>query len=1208
MAVAFTEEQQKAITLRHKDILVSAAAGSGKTAVLVERIIRMISEGEHPVDIDRLLVVTFTNAAAAQMRERIGIAIEAKLAQDPTNTHLQRQSTLLHNAKITTIDSFCLFVIRNHFGDIGLDPGFRIGDEGELKLLRRDVLANLLEEQYQQKNEKFLSCVEYFSQSSSDSQLEKYIESLYNFSRSYPWPEDWLLERKNDYQITSVTDMTEQPWCRYLVSYCRTVLKECATQLLLAGQIALQPAGPYYYGEMLEKEAQMLVSAAEKERFEDLYACLKDMKFETLRSKKDESVDAALKDRAKDLRDAVKKQVAQLRERFFAVLPDTAVARMQQAAEPVATLMELVILFADRFAEKKREKNIVDFSDMEHFALEILVRKGENGKVEPTRAAEEYRHYFAEILIDEYQDSNFVQELLLKSISGEAAGNYNRFMVGDVKQSIYRFRLARPELFIEKYNCYSNVDSDRQRIDLHQNFRSRKEVIDSVNHVFHKIMHESLGGIAYDDTAALRLGAVYPDGEGYETELMLTEKSKESEASGKETEAEMIAARIQELHRTLLVTDEHTHALRPVRYSDMVILLRAVQGTAEVFREVLEKAGIPAYVASASGYFGAIEVREILAFLHVLNNPLQDIYLFGTMRSFFGGFTDEEIATIRCSKEKETYLYQDLQAYIADETCDGVQGDACTLRDRVKDFLAKIDRYRSLSAYTPIHKLIQTILTDSGYLPYVTVKQGGLQRLANVEMLLVRAAAFEQTSYYGLFHFLRYIEQLEKYEVDYGEADVLDEHADVVRIMSIHKSKGLEFPVCFVAQLGKRFNQNDTTAGLIADVDMGLGVDCIMQETRVCSRTLRKNAIAMKMKLDSLAEELRILYVAMTRAKEKLILTGTVSNLERTQKQMEWNGDEPLSFSALSSATSYLHFLLPCFKAQQVTFVDETALLSSEITGQMRLMDLKRELQLSKPDNEFMTALSEKWERAYPYDYLKNLYIKTTVSELKKAQMPRLSEESTVLSAEETTAGGVSTADGFTKKLFDEPETAPYIPSFIREEEKMSGTDRGSAYHKVMELLDLPALFQEQADIDAQLSHLVASGKLTETERDAVNERKILDFLNSPIAVRMARAAREGKLYREQPFVLGLPASRMGEDLPDTETVLIQGIIDVFWEEDGKIVVADYKTDRVQGKEELIRRYKVQLEYYAEALERLMGKPVTEKIIYSFGLSAEIQL
>lgn len=1229
MAVTFTPEQQMAIDLRGRNILVSAAAGSGKTAVLVERIIQMITNEEEKVDIDRLLVVTFTNAAAAEMRERIRQAIDERLEKHPENEHLQKQAALLHNAQITTIDSFCLFVIRNNFNDIGLNPGFRVADEGELKLMKQEILTELLEQEYGKKEEEFTDCVEYFTGGSNDRLLEEYIDKLYEFSMSNPWPEEWLLERINDYGVTNVSDIEKSGWCQYLVNYVRICLKEASENLAEAIVLAQRPDGPYFYGELLEREQKMLHQASLKKDFDALHGAFETIRFDRLPAKRDDSVNVECRERARQLRNNVKKQIEGLRENYFRLSLEQTALRMSMARQPVAVLIKLVLCFKEMLDERKREENIIDFHDMEHLALHIFLKKNELGEYETTPAAREYRQFFHEILTDEYQDSNLVQELLLQSISGEEEERFNRFMVGDVKQSIYKFRLARPELFIEKYTHYRKSDSTRQRIDLHKNFRSRKEVIDSVNALFYRIMGRDFGGVEYDEDAALYPEAVYPAYDHNQTEVILMEKDKESRLSVREQEALVISDKIKKLIREFQVTDRETGKLRPARYSDIVILLRTTSGWAEDFKGVLEKAGIPAYVSSRTGYFQAAEVKELLCLLHVLNNPLQDIFFYGAMKSFFGGFNEEEIAWIRSRGSKRSFLYENLKDLLScGEMKEGTEAKKA-ISEKAGRFLGKIENWRIRVSYTPIHSLIQDILTETGYGEYVLARPEGEQRRANVEMLLVRASAFENTCYHGLFHFLRYMEQLEKYQVDYGEADILDENADVVRIMSIHKSKGLEFPICFIAGLSKKFNMQDASGRFIADVDIGIGVDYVDSRRRIQSRTLRKNAVAVKLKLDSLSEELRVLYVAMTRGKEKLFLTAAVPDMQSLKDKIEQNrawqdgmGESPgkVPFSVLASAGSYLDFLLPCLSPDEIEWVSYGDVVMSEVEDTLRVNDLKQKLLLSDVDNQTVTNLSKKLERWYSYEYLSDLFVKTTVSELKKTGMEHLSEQSMEELGESNRESGRTEA-AFTRKLYEEQEVTPYIPSFIKDRESMSGTDRGSAYHKVMELFDFKLLYGRrmkeeeiwdnillEKELTEQLAVMEKEKKITAAWREAVAVPKLAAFFRTNLAERMMKADSENRLRKEQPFVLGLPASRLNRAFPETEMILIQGIIDVFFEEGDHVVVADYKTDRVTKEEELIRRYQVQLDYYGEAIERLTGKQVTEKIIYSFALGREISV
>ncbi len=1179
MALSFTPEQKQVIELHNCNILVSAAAGSGKTAVLSERIVQMVCRKENPVDIDRLLIVTFTNAAAAEMRERISQAILEKLNEDGENEHLQRQAALLHNAQITTIDSFCLFVLRNNFQDIGLEPGFRVADEGELELLKQDVLGELLEERFAEGSEDFYRCVEYFCPGGRESVLENHILTLYRYALSYPFPEDWLKQRKDDYRMDSVPEMEESPWGAYLLAHLKRTAAALRKDLEAVKALCEEPDGPYMYGELVEQETEAMEKLAGLTSLSAFAQMLPAVVFGRLPSKKDDTVAPEKRERAKALREGVKDAVKKLGAQYFSLSFDAALRQSRECEGPLHALVDLCLDFMERLNGKKREKKLLDFSDMEHLALKILLEKQPDGTVAPSGTALEYRDYFAEVLIDEYQDSNLVQEYLLAAVSGEAEGNYNRFMVGDVKQSIYKFRLARPELFLEKYHTYSLTEGGTRRIDLHKNFRSRTEVIDTVNAVFSRIMTKELGGIVYDEAASLYPGAVYPENAGCESELLLFEKPpKESEWNARQVEALGIAERIRRLKQEFFVTDKETGRLRPVMYKDMVVLLRTNSGWDEDFKEIFAREGIPAHVAGRTGYFATKEIQDVLQFLRVLDNPLQDIPLFGVMKSPFGGFTDEEAAKLRGGDEGDFFLYDCLQRYAEHVEEDGL-GEKC------RDFLSQIAKYRACCAYMTISDLLRMLFDEYDYPAYVAALPAGGQRLANVEMLLTKAEGFEKNSYYGLFHFVRYIEQLQKYNVDYGEAGTLDENADVVRIMSIHKSKGLEFPVAFVAGLSKKFNMQDTSQALIVDVDMGIGIDYVNPDMRMRGKTLRKNVLATKIKLDNLAEELRVLYVAMTRAREKLIMTASVEDLERLC------GQEEITYTRLVSASCFLDYLLPVIAPTEKITLADMALsdLHTGIAEGGRLMTLTGSKM--PVDEEKKAMLAERFSYVYPHKSLENLYTKTTVSELKKAAMEGMAEEPA-------------------REMFPQEEIVPYIPVFMREKEAVSGTTRGSAVHRVMELLDFTKEYGSISDINGEMEAFCKEGRLTKEYWDAVNPDKILRFMKSPLAERMKKAAGEGKLFKEQPFVYGIPADRLsqgGERFPSGETVLIQGIVDVFFEEEDGLVLLDYKTDVVEKPGELIRRYKVQLDYYEEALTNITGKKVKEKILYSFYLGTEIR-
>ena len=1271
MGMKFTPEQQRVIELHNSNILVSAAAGSGKTAVLVERIIRMICDGEHPADIDRLLIVTFTNAAAAEMRERIAAGIAARLEADPGNEHIQKQSALLHNAQITTIDSFSLFLIRNHFNEIGLDPDFRVADEGEIKLLQQEVLAQLLEDAYAgqfvpEAPEQFHACVEYFCPGGRESVLEQHILNLSRYAGSFPWPAEWLEERKNDYAAGDMEALVHSDYGQYLTERVNRTVEGCLEKLREVKRLCELPDGPYMYGELTEAEIEQLERLTSCKDLEEQAAKVPTVTFGRLPSKKDDSVDPAKRELAKAIRNSVKDTLSDLSESYFKTPLELTVEQGKACREPLRMLLDLVLEFDRRLLAAKQERHLIDFSDMEHYALQILLKRekveetGSIGtdrtetkyRIVPSDVAMEYRQYFQEILIDEYQDSNLVQEYLLSAISGEEEGRYNRFMVGDVKQSIYKFRLARPELFLEKYDTYQET-GDLCRIDLAKNFRSRVQVVDAVNDVFSRIMSREIGGIAYDDKAALYPGATYPAAEdpAYGSEALLIRKPEkgEREESGigeqhtegagvlvdydnvRQLEALAIAARIKQLKGSLQVMEKSTGELRPVRYSDMVILLRTTSGWDEEFKKILEQQGIPVYITSKTGYFGALEVQELLQFLRVLDNPRQDIPLFGVMQSVFGGFTQEEIAQIRSGGEghsrKRMTLYEALKEVAqsgrtveeGEEISAGESaGEEAELSQKADTFLQRIGHYRDLTPFTSIRDLLQRILDDYDYLNYVTALPAGSKRRANVEMLLTKASAFEKTSYFGLFHFIRYMEQLEKYDVDYGEADTLDENADVVRIMSIHKSKGLEFPVVFVSGLSKRFNMQDANQSLIVDMDLGVAVDYVDSVRRIKNKTLRRAVLSAKMKEDNLAEELRVLYVALTRAREKLILTAVLDKADEKWELAQMTGQERLTYLDFCEAGSYMDFLLPILPQTGIAVktLRTEDLAVEELREQLRMGDRREQLRLIACGETTLTGdpeenerklmyLRERFAYQYPHPGLQKLYTKTTVSELKIAAMAEKDEAAF--------------------HTFEEKEVVPYIPGFRREQEKVSGAVRGNAFHRTMELLDFMYVFVESGlfekcpgdyetyrkRLDAErlknrleefLQRETISLRLTEEYAKAVSLPKILNFLEQELAYRMWRAQEQGLLYREQPFVLGIDAKRLDPDLPEGEKVLIQGIIDVFFIEDGEIVLLDYKTDVIDSLEALWNRYNVQIQYYEEALTKLMQMPVKERILYSFYL------
>lgn len=1187
MSVKWTGEQQKVIDLRNRNILVSAAAGSGKTAVLVERIIRRLTEDDTPTDVDRLLIVTFTEAAAAEMKERISAAIEKKLEERPGDIRLERQATLIHSAQITTIHSFCLAVIRDHFHVIGIDPGFRIAEEGELKLLKQDVLEDLLEECYAEAKEEFLDFTERFGSGKRDKKIEEIILKMYEYSRSYPRPDRWLDQCVKAYASEDLEVRAEER-VRMRAADIERVLERGL-------KICEEPDGPYMYGDMLDSDLQELERLQQAENFDAMYSAAAGFKWKRLSSRKDDTVSPDKKEKVKKLREQAKSLLKGMQEDYFYAPREVWQQDMQDALPSVVTLTELVKRFAHMLDEKKRLRNMIDFNDMEQFALAILTEE-KDGELVPSAVAGEYQDRFDEVMIDEYQDSNLVQETILTSVSRVSRGEYNIFMVGDVKQSIYSFRLSRPELFMEKYNTYSLKDSVTQRIDLHKNFRSREEVLDSVNDIFRQIMKKELGGIEYDDSAALYPGAEFPPlPSGKEdfckSELLLLDKEDTGGEDERQAEARMIARRIRELIRDGVVLDKETREYRRVQYRDIVILTRSIRGWAEVFSSVLGEEGIPAYSVSREGYFETYEVSVLLDYLKILDNARQDLPLAAVLTSAFGGLDTRELAEIRIA-------YPNVPFYEAAAMC--AEGDAAEdacmeeLRGKLRRFYDQVRYFREKVPYTPIHELLEEIIDKTGYGLYIAAMPGGAQRMANVEMLTERAAAFEGTSYKGLFNFVRYIAQLKKYDVDYGEAGIMDEQADTVRIMSIHKSKGLEFPIVFVAGMGRKFNTQDTKGSVLLHPDWGAGVDLIDLKRRTKTPTFLKKMIREETALENLAEEMRILYVALTRAKEKLIMTGAAKITE------DGAVSDISSVFRAEGAKCYLDWELPCILSDETGKVkqeppvevsvfraEDLTLQQEETQAEVVAEDVLRnwdDSQVYEP--ELRERLDAQIDYVYPFEDEGKMKLKFTVSELKK--WASLAEE----------AG---------EEMYEEPVVVPLIPEFLKEEEILTGAPRGSAYHKLLELLDFTVDYDVE-NLTAAVQQLRQEGRLTDEMAECIRPKDILRFLGCRSGRRMADAARNGKLYKEQPFVLSVDASEIYPEDCSGEKILVQGIIDVYFEEPDGLVVLDYKTDKVRSGNELKEKYHAQLDYYAQALEQLTEKPVKEKIIYSFTLGEEIEV
>lgn len=1208
MDVKWTSEQKKVIDLRDRDILVSAAAGSGKTAVLVERIVNRICVDNPPVDIDRMLVVTFTKAAAAEMRERVSRAIDSLKEQKPDDENLQRQSTLVHNALITTIDSFCLFVVQNNFAQLNLDPDFRIGDQAELKLMLKDALAQVFEDNYaREDNEEFINLIDTYSKGRNDSAVRQMVEDIYYKAGSSSWPRKWMNSLLRLYDIKSAKQLEDSEIIKEIVDYSRVLLEEAVQELTMAKDLASATPGLEKYALTLSEDIALFDGMADVTGYVGMQEFLNKISFGRIAVIRKFDGDEKKKERVKSMRDATKKKVDGIKQKYFGMSIELMYEQLERQRPFVKELIRLSLEFYDAMEAVKTRKRVFDFSDIEHFALRILV---DEQTLEPTETAREFSKHFEEIMIDEYQDSNQVQEDILTAISREHQGVGNMFMVGDVKQSIYRFRMARPELFMEKYNTYTSDDSAHQRIDLHKNFRSRNEVLDFTNDIFYKIMAADLGNVQYDDDAALYPGASYPK-ETMRPELLLVDYKDEDLSEIIEDkvqiEALLIANRIRSLMENGMVTDKKTGQLRAVQYRDIVILSRSVATWGNTVAAVLKDCDIPAHVESNTGYFSSYEIQVILSMLRILDNPLQDIPMAAVLASPIVGMDDEELAQIRSAFKGVSFAQAALSAMAGE---DGYEDE------KLKAFALVFERLRGAVADTPIHELLYRMLDETGFYRYASAMPAGKRRRQNIDMLIEMAAAYEKTSYKGLFHFVRYIDIQQKYEIDYGEADTAGENDDVVRIMTIHKSKGLEFPVVFVSGLGKGFNTQDTKSDLVIHEKLGLGLVEKTKSPRTKRPSLIRNEIESRIKRENLGEELRVLYVALTRAKEKIILTGGLSNAQKSFEKYRGNvnANQPISFGQREGAGCYLDWVIPAMLSYPdkytVSTVDATE-FAARTAMDMAANDIsKAQLigHISAADETKAKELAEEFDFEYAYASDITKKSKYSVSELKHDSMVE-KYDSTEREAERP------------KFLLEEKET--YVPDFARDDEAggasneskepknaagvNQGALRGTAVHRVMECLD----FKSLCDIDTKdhvavsafvkksMDEMLKKGLITDDMHRLTRPKLIEQFISSDVAARMAQADKRGDLYKEKPFVM------------DYEGVLVQGIIDVFWLENDKIVLLDYKTDRVNAAKELIDRYSTQLKLYADALGRIFstdGKSIQadERLIYSFRLQQTI--
>lgn len=1175
--MAWTTEQEAAIKFRNGNLLVSAAAGSGKTAVLIERILQRILDEKDPLSIDQLVVVTFTNAAAEQMKSKLSAALEIAVSENPDNRHLLRQLSLIDSARISTIDSFCQYIVRNYYNSIDLDPSFRVADQGELKLVMNDVLEEIIEKKFENNDKSFIDFVENFASKKSLDNIYNIVFDLYNFSESNPWPAEWFLICKQAYTVKSVSDYEGLSLVKFISVYAGECVKSCIEDYRRMLIICSENSGFSQYAELFAEEKERLEKAADKEKLADI---LKAIPNSYDRLPKATNVDDYVKKLLQNMRNDIKDRLAKLLKMFPSDM-ELQFKQMEICLPMVNELINLTMEFSEAYHRAKKEKNIMDFSDIEHCALDILIDNADVS-VKYSRVADELACRYREIYIDEYQDSNYVQEEIMKAVSTERFGKPDIFMVGDIKQSIYRFRMAKPEIFLEKYNTYGS-SGEYTKIELHKNFRSRKNVLDTINDIFFMAMHSAVGKIEYTDKTALNSkGGEEPEMDD-RTRIVIADSAEFEDIDNRELQAHMVAREIEKI----LSENKDAH------YRDITILLRSVSAKAPVYSKILESHGIPCVFEKTKGYFETSEIQCVLNFLRVIDNPLQEIPLAGLMRSFFSYFTADELAMIK-GRTRKTQLYD----CVINTSCkDSELGIKC------RDFVNLIQKYRSLAKTASVSELVTDIIYSTGYYDYTGSLRGGVNKKANLEMLICKAREYEHTSYVGLFNFIRYIEKLKKFELDIGEKQLESEEDDVVKIMSIHKSKGLEFKYVILGESSSKMNMKDVSGNIIYDDNYGIALRPVDLDMRARLRIAYRDMLGIKMTCDTVGEEIRLLYVALTRAVDKLIIVG-VANVEN--KMPLWQDmalRDSLNMNYILENTNYLDIIMPA-----ALKTVKTGSFDREIVDFKTMYDyigdsvrLRQECFIKKLEAFDKTTVCEteyreiadKLEYEYPYSHFAGLANKYSVSDLKHMSIEELEDDS--------------------QKVVP-PEAVRLVPSFAESEGNKDrirgGINRGNAYHKVFELLDYKRASDGKAVVK-QVLEWTNEGIISEEYAKYIKAVRFDKFLNSELGRDMKEAAEKGVLFREKPFMMRVDSQRVDKYMPAGEYVLIQGIVDAFYFKDDKVYIVDYKTDHVDmetGEECLINRYATQLMLYCDAISSITGKKIGGCYIYSLSLDCRIEI
>ena len=1243
--VSWTKEQKQAIEEKGTNLLVAAAAGSGKTAVLVERIIHKIIDEK--MDIDKMLVVTFTNAAASEMRERILDAIYKKIEENPEDIHMQRQITLLNKASICTIHSFCLDVIRNYFYEINIPANFQIGSSAEMELLKQETLEELLEEKYIKKDENFLKLIDTYASYRGDENLKDLILKIDSQIQSSPFPKDWLEEKVEMFNLKDKLeqDFSQTIWGKILLKELKEELTEAILKLEkieanLRKYIELEKYANVILSDINEIEKIInVINRKDENAWNQIYEATKIKDFAKWPIDKKITID--YKNEAKDARNKIRKAVNSSLEKIMVYSSKDANETINDMYPILKSLKDIILEFEEKFKENKLKKNRIDFHDIEHYALEILIKE-EDGKYVPSNIAKEIQERFEEIAIDEYQDSNLVQEYILNSVS---RGN-NIFMVGDIKQSIYRFRQARPELFLEKYRNYSKIEEvensnnakgeeknenikheleemtqkgqmmqketsqmRHRKIQLFKNFRSRAEVLEITNWVFEQIMSEKLGDVEYNEEEFLNLGADYPENskellipechildlEAYEAneedEKEIQEETEKNETDDEQEEsqiieknveeAKLVANRIEELlNSNFKIFDKKTKALRKLEFRDIAILLRSTTNVAPVYEKELLSRGIDVYSDTSTQYLDSTEIQTIISLLKIIDNPMQDIPLVLVLRSPIGNFTDNELVEIRIVEQKSYFYEAMLKARVSVKE---------ELRQKIDTFVNMLENWRKDQKEKPLDELIWQIYQETNYYYYVGLLNNGNLRQANLKMLFERAKQYESASFKGLYNFICFIDRLKLNSGDLSAAKVIGENDNVVRIMSIHKSKGLEFPVVFLSGTGKQFNKQDLNDSILIHQDLGFGPKFIDSVNRIEYPTLAKEALKLKLETELISEEMRVLYVALTRAKEKLIITGVTKGFEKKCKEKE-----ELLFLYQKQNTNKIEERL---LKKYVSYLDWLVLLNLKAPQQEKIKFFVHKVEKSKSEqseeNHEEVAENKKidikeldnikkvlsWK--YKYNVLAKVPTKTSVSKLKEIKQ----KEEQDIDLEEL----------LSKEKVHKYET----PSFmVKENRTITSSRKGTLIHLCIQKLDETKEYKEQ-DIKNLINELVNKEIILKEEAEQIPVTGLVKYVQSDLWKEL-KAAKE--IHKEEPFYMLIPANRIDESYPKDEKVLVQGIIDLYYiNKNDELVLVDYKTDYVQKGEEqkLIDKYKEQLNLYKEALENSLGRKVNKVLIYS---------